>query len=217
MPNSPLDNTGGLCVLRLGKLHPGLNGFTLTSDWQLGARNLDEGLLKEEITEARSKGDRILANGDLADCIFPGDRRWSPATYHDRLAGRDDVQNELVRWGMEYLSPVADRVDMLGVGNHDVGGTKKTGFDFVAALTDGLNTRLRSKGNDHRVTYGGYAGLIEYANPVRNAEPLRIFYHHGWRKSADLSSALKYLCEAKKKLQFHNFSRQCLIVFSVIE
>ena len=47
MPNTPpLDNTGGLCVLRLGKLRPGLNGFTLTSDWQLGARNLDEPLLK---------------------------------------------------------------------------------------------------------------------------------------------------------------------------
>lgn len=95
-------------------------GFALLSDLHLGSAHADEGLIREELEEARLNRDRVLINGDVFDLILPTDsKRFQPHVVHPRFQGAPDLINKVLDFATDFLEPYADRIDMIGSGNHE--------------------------------------------------------------------------------------------------
>jgi hypothetical protein len=192
----PPPDLGGLLVTWPDPLFPIDNRveFALLSDLHIGGQNTDHDLISRELAQAQADGARILLNGDLFDLILPGDRqRYAPSALHPRLRGPSDIINKVVDWGLELLGPVAEHLDLVGVGNHDHAGVKFASVDPVLLLVDRLNDLLEAKDSPHRIAYGGYAGMACYRLGIdlfnSSADRFTIFYHHGWGKGSSLRAS----------------------------
>ncbi len=197
------DELGGMVVCRPDPIPyttGGTLGFQLLSDLHIGAPDVDYKLIEGELHDANGWDRRILVNGDIFDLILPKDqKRFQPSCLHKRLQGCNDVLNKAIDWGEEILGPYADRIDMIGSGNHETALEKHHGVDPILLLVDRLNHNLSRQGSDHRVHHGGYTGFLDYrfvplgkaALPSRNRKGQRLvmFYHHGWGGGASLSGA----------------------------
>ena len=147
-------------------------GFRLMSDLHIGARNVDYGLIKEELEEAKSLGDRILINGDVFDMILVQDKkRFRQDVLHPRIAGKSDTINAAVEWGAELLSPYADMIDMVGIGNHEECHDSETEI-----LTSVGWVRLEELNDMYEVaSYQIGKGCIEFAKPLK----IHRYYYNG--------------------------------------
>ena len=216
------DEHGGLVVCRPPPItvRGDTQGLTLLSDLHLGAANVDYGLIHRELLAAAEHEDRVLINGDVFDAILPRDaKRYSPVALHPRILGSEDLINRLVDWAFELLSPYADRIDLVGVGNHDTAVSKHHSTDPVLLLVRRLNDFLITRGLSHRVWYGGYCGFMDYRfhftgqkrepilrrpspptdeqvgrkvsgnRPKKDQRRFVLYYHHGFGKSGSLSGA----------------------------
>lgn len=162
-------------------------GMLLMSDLHVGGSKVDYSLMQEELDDARKNNYRIAINGDVFDAIFPGDRkRFRMTVLHDRLlAAGDRLLDAAIDWAFEILRPVADLIDMIGVGNHDDKVSQIHHSDPVQRLVVRLNDYLERKGDSHRINYGGYTGWIGYRFERRKhigwqqIDSIRIMYHHG--------------------------------------
>ena len=110
----------------------GWYGLALFSDMHIGATDIDEKRLRDDLKTACDEGRRILINGDLTESIFPSDRkRYTPSR---AMSSRDDVINEIMYDTVELLTPYVDYIDLIGTGNHDDAPIKYSGFDIVGAV-----------------------------------------------------------------------------------
>lgn len=180
--------SGGLVIARPPAVPvppSGRVGFHLLSDLHIGAASTDHESLARELRDAKSRGDRILINGDVFDLVLAKDeKRYRPTALHERLHGKDDIVGEVLAWALEILGPVAKNLDVIGTGNHDDKLASKHSFDPVRQLVKGL----RSLGSS--VSYGGYTGFVDYRIAPgfgRARERLVVFYHHGTGGGAALS------------------------------
>lgn len=173
-------------------------GIRLLSDLHIGASDLSYRFLQDELREAQAYNDRILINGDVFDAIFPGDRkRFVSGVAHSRIAHRRDQVNAIIDMAMEILSPYADLIDMIGVGNHDTAVEKYHNTDPVLLLIRELERTLPKK-SGHQIHYGGYCGFVRYNfQPVTNGDSraagqrlFDIFYHHGAGGAAPVTKGM---------------------------
>lgn len=192
--------TGGLPVVRPAPLVIDTvtgQGISLLTDLHFGPSNVDYGLQQWELKRARREGDRILLGGDLGDLILPGDKRYTPDVLHPRLRGRSDIQNALTDWLEEDLSPYADNIDGIGIGNHEAAALRKTYYDLVTEIVSRLNKRRRP--TLPPIAQLGYTSYIQYrlVKTPKGAPVARynIWYHHGSGKSGKTAPALGRLIE----------------------
>lgn len=183
--------TGGLGVIRPRPLlmnEP--QKLYLLSDLHLGANNCDEQKIHDELSSL-DPNTRILIGGDIYDGVLPGDKRFNISRLHPRFLGRNDLLDAVVEWSIKFLSPWADQIDVIGVGNHETAVENKTSSDPIKRLMSGLC--------GGGMNYGGYSSLIEYRFVARGETPRRdarrdktfvIWFHHGAGK---VSSSLKAL------------------------
>lgn len=154
-------------------------GITLISDLHIGAHNVNYDAIYADLKDAADNGDRILINGDVLDLILPSDsKRYSPDALHPRLHGRRDVLSAGVEMAAEILSPYANQIDMIGLGNHEDAVTKYHSVDPIMMLIDKLRVDCK---DGHEIAYGGYTGFVDYriSFPGTGGKRMVIYYHHG--------------------------------------
>lgn len=173
-------------------------GFQLMSDLHLGARNTDEGLIKEELEHARKHKDRIAINGDVLDLILVQDKkRFRADVLHPRLHGKVDIVTPAIEWAVSLLKPYADQIDMIGLGNHEAFVEKHCGYDPLRMIVYELRKHRKTQ-PPQLLHYGGYTGFIDYRhrsakttnNRDTHCKRFIIYYHHGSGGSAPVTRGM---------------------------
>ncbi len=167
-------------------------GLALFSDIHLGATDIQEDKLKDDLKRSCDEGRRILFNGDMVEAILPMDKkRYTPSR---AMSNRDDVLNELTYYAVDTLAPYVDFIDLIGTGNHDDAPIKYNGYDIVGAIVTLLNTkRSKTLGNIHRAGYQGYARYSignQLPSGRNHKSAFTIFHHHGSGGSAPVSKGM---------------------------
>lgn len=202
--NDVSNSSGGTIIIRPERMSyvplgdqkhigPWLHRLFLTSDWHLGAASSRMDKIAEDLLEADYEDARILINGDTFDAIVVGDKRHDPSEVHPRLRHTKDMINGVLDWAEELLAPYVDRVDLIGIGNHEDTIIKRGGFNMGLELVRRLNK------HGGKVHYGGWTGFIDYrfTMPKNNTRRFVIHYHHGSTKSNSTKATLTSL-ENKK-------------------
>ena len=161
----------------------------LMSDLHLDAKQHNRNLLISDLEAAKKLGARISINGDSFDGILPSDmKRFHPGVATTDMA-RDDLINQMVRMGVEVLSPYADLIDMISPGNHERSILKYHHLDVTSMLIYGLNVQ-RTPGLPP-IHQGSYRGFQKYLFKLSNKnlwrDNLVIFRHHGRGGSAPVT------------------------------
>lgn len=161
--------------------------FELMSDTHIGARNVDYELIQDTISDGVKRKARFLINGDVFDMILVQDRkRFRADCIHPRLAGKSDLIDQAVNWGVEIFKPAADLIDMVGVGNHEEAIVKYHSKDVIKQFVAELKRHRRRI--DHTIHYGGYTGFVDYrfrwgtkykGQTSADSKRFVIYYHHG--------------------------------------
>ena len=167
-------------------------GLALFSDVHLGATDIQEQRLKDDLKRSCDEGRRILFNGDMVEAILPSDRkRYTPSRAR---TNRDDVLNELTYYAVDTLAPYVDYIDLIGTGNHDDAPIKYNGYDIVGAIVTLLNTkRSKSLGNIHRAGYQGYARYSVgnmLPSGLKHKTAFTIYHHHGAGGSSPVTKGM---------------------------
>ena len=165
-------------------------GITLMSDLHIDSAHTNLAAIKKELKAAQENGDRILINGDVFDAILPSDRkRYTPVASRPELRGRIDVLNASIDLAYDLLSPYADQIDMIGIGNHEASMEKHHSIDMVKMLIDKLGPAVKAPG--HVINYGGYTGFVEYVAKLSgSSRRLVIYYHHGGGGAAPVTKGI---------------------------
>lgn len=169
------------------------SGIWFGADFHIGAANVDYAWLASDLEEARENGDRICIFGDVFDAILPKDhKRFKPEALHARVRQSSTVLDEALDWAEEILSPYADLIDVIGLGNHESAVEKYHGTDMVARLIRRLQRYVTAEG--HSIRYGGYTGFVDYRFTYlpenRNTRRLVVYYHHGGGGAAPVTKGM---------------------------
>ena len=153
----------------------------LMSDLHIGSLHTDYKLIDQELKRAKDLDTLIAINGDVFDAILPGDRkRYRANNLHPRMfTAGDDMIGESIRWAAEILQPYADRIIMIGDGNHDDSVARFHHIEPVKHLCI-----LLAKESGKSISYGGYHGFLHFRMSMGNHEKRGyghyvIHYHHG--------------------------------------
>lgn len=161
-------------------VHKFTNDFTpkkvlLISDIHWDNPRCKRDLLKRHLDEAVEKGADILLNGDTF-CLMQGayDPRKSKSDIrpeHNKANYLDAVVNDAIEW----FSPYAKNIKVVGYGNHETAILKRQETDVIDRFVFGLNSN-----NGTSVEVGGYGGWVVYTFDRRNNKAsYRIKYFHG--------------------------------------
>jgi hypothetical protein len=132
-------------------------------------------LLKRHLDQAVEQDAGILLNGDTF-CLMQGayDPRKSKSDIrpeHNKANYLDAVVNDAIEW----FSPYAKHIQVVGYGNHETNILKRQETDVIDRFVFGLNAK-----NDTKVEVGGYGGWIVYTFVEGGAKTsYRIKYFHG--------------------------------------
>jgi len=157
-------------------------------DLHIGSSSTDEQQLREDLTECLELDARIILNGDIYDAILAKDhRRFMLSCLKKNLSSRDDLLNALIQYGVKFLEPYAEQIDVIGMGNHEYAVLKYHSVDLIRMTIDGLNESLRVSGSKHRIKHGGYCGFVQYVCTIKKCHEkssggtrnYTVLYHHG--------------------------------------
>lgn len=139
-----------------------------------------------DFEEAANLDCRILINGDISDLIFSGDPRYTAARDDGAV---DAVINRALKESANRLTPYADHIDMIGVGNHEASLLKHRGVDFVGLLINELNHH-RSKAHPP-IYHGGYRGFFRVQFHRANWSGSQVWYYdHGRGGSSPVTKGM---------------------------
>lgn len=150
----------------------------IISDAHIGDVSCDEDGLRDYIRtiEADPKG-RVLITGDLISAIGKGDKRLDLSSLADWvLATRPRVQQDILgvqaERAVDWLRPVADRIDAVVCGNHEYRPRAWYGRDIMREIAKDL---------DCKDAYLGSQGWLTYQFVVTATRRRRydILLHHG--------------------------------------
>lgn len=132
-------------------------------------------ILKRHLDEAVNQNCSILLNGDTFDVMGGNkDSRGHKTSLRPEFKC-DNYFDEIVNQAIEWFSPYAANIKMIGVGNHEVSVLKNNEIDILDRFVKGLNAA-----NGTKVELGGYGGWIVFRfNNHRRTVQYRIKYHHG--------------------------------------
>ena len=194
------DNNQGMTVIE----HTSKNvlNLALMSDLHIGSLHTDYKLIEKELKRAESEDALIAINGDVFDAILPGDRkRYRANNLHPRMySAGDDMIGESIRWAYEILSPYADRILMIGDGNHDDSVARFHHIEPVKHLCI-----LLAKESGKPINYGGYHGFIHIRMDQNGLGKkyghFVIHYHHGAGGGAPVTKGAITFCRAQMCLE----------------
>ena len=132
-------------------------------------------LLKRHLDQAVEQDADILFNGDTF-CLMQGayDPRKSKNDIrpeHNKANYLDAVVNDAIEW----FSPYAKNIKVVGYGNHETNILKRQETDVIDRFVFGLNAK-----NNTQVEVGGYGGWIVYTfDRAGHKHAYRIKYFHG--------------------------------------
>jgi len=139
----------------------------IIADIHLGARACDRKAFKKYLADS-DDNTYFLGIGDLYDSIVVPDKRYQKST--DSTEG-DDIIDQQVDEGEDFLYPYKDRIIGLGTGNHEDTILVKAGTDMIARTCRRLDTN-----------HLGWSGLIKllFREKDGRGRTVTIRYHHGW-------------------------------------
>jgi hypothetical protein len=150
--------------------------FLLLSDAHFDHPKCDRKLLKKHLDQARDKNARILINGDFF-CLMQGkfDPRGSKKDVRPEYATGNYI-DLVIEDAVDFLSPYADLIDVIGYGNHETNIIKRLETDPIQRTVDLINYK-----NGTSVHTGGYGGwIVANFNPRNNTTvSYKIKYFHG--------------------------------------
>ena len=150
----------------------------LISDIHWDNPKCNRDLLKRHLDQAIALDADILFNGDTF-CLMQGayDPRKSKSDIrpeHNKANYLDAVVNDAIEW----FSPYAKNIKVIGYGNHETNVLKRQETDVIDRFVFGLNSK-----NGTNVQVGGYGGWIVYSftrSEARSANvSYKIKYFHG--------------------------------------
>ena len=142
-----------------------------------GTTQNDRGLLKRHLDQAKEIGADILLNGDTF-CLMQG--AYDPRKNKNDIRPEHNKANYLdavVSDAVEWFSPYAHLIKVVGYGNHETAILKRQETDVIERFVYGLNSK-----NNTEIEVGGYGGWIVYAftrDTNRGGCSYRIKYFHG--------------------------------------
>lgn len=148
----------------------------LISDVHWDNPKCDRDLLKKHLEQAKEIGADVLLNGDTF-CLMQGayDPRKSKSDIrpeHNKNNYLDAIVNDAIEW----FSPYAHLIKVVGYGNHETSILKRSETDVIDRFVFGLNAK-----NGTDIKKGGYGGWIIYqfhrADETRCS--FKIKYFHG--------------------------------------
>jgi hypothetical protein len=148
----------------------------LISDIHWDNPKCDREMLKRHLDQAKELEADILLNGDTF-CLMQGayDPRKSKNDIrpeHNKANYLDAVVNDAIEW----FSPYAHLIKVVGYGNHETNILKRQETDVIDRFVFALNSK-----NGTNVEVGGYGGWIVY-NFIRHGTQVnyKIKYMHGF-------------------------------------
>ena len=163
--------------------------FALMSDLHLEALDHNRKLLDLDLQRAVDLDARIYLNGDIFDFILPGDRKRHAIGRNPY--SEDDQLGEIMGDVIKFLMPYKDRIDMIGVGNHEVSVVKYHHVDPIKWLIMELQ-RERDKSLPS-IHHGGYTGFIRHVyrhGENRGTRTYDIWYNHGTGGSSPVTKGM---------------------------
>lgn len=147
----------------------------LLSDIHWDSPYCDRELLKRHLEEAKEIGAHILLNGDTFDLMGGRkDFRGSKGSLRPEFKV-DHYFDEIANQAIEWFSPYADLIKVVGYGNHETSIIKHNEVDLIQRFVGGLNMV-----NNTRIQTGGYGGWIVYTFDRKgSSSAYRIKYMHG--------------------------------------
>lgn len=151
--------------------------FLITSDVHWDNPHCDRELYRKHLEQARERGAAIIDIGDWY-CAMQGkfDKRSSKSSIRpEHQCG--DYLDALTRTGIEFLKPFADRIVMMGHGNHETSIRERHEVDLTERLVSGLSLTT-----NHTVRKGGYSGWVVIRMQVdgTRTQVLKLWYIHGY-------------------------------------
>lgn len=150
----------------------------LISDVHWDNPKCDRYLLKKHLEQAKEIGADVLLNGDTF-CLMQGayDPRKSKSDIrpeHNKANYLDAVVNDAIEW----FSPYAHLIKVVGYGNHETSILKRAETDVIDRFVFGLNAK-----NGSDVKKGGYGGWVVYQfkrdDVIRCSFKLKYFHGSG--------------------------------------
>ena len=151
------------------------NQVAMLSDLHWDNPKCDQDLLKKHLDYCKDNSIPVMINGDMF-CLMQG--------RGDNRRNKSDIRPEhnnaryldsIVETAVEWFTPYADILTVIGYGNHETAIIKWQETDILQRFVDLLNLKCHSN-----VQTGGYGGwLIVKLMKHTKAFPFRIKYFHG--------------------------------------
>ena len=152
--------------------------IAMLSDIHWDNPKCDWELLKKHLNYCKENDIRIHINGDFF-CLMQG--------RYDGRRMKGDIRPEhntptylqtLVQHAVEWWSPYAHLIDVIGYGNHETGIIRHCEYDPLQGFVDLLN--MTNKTNVQKGGYGGWYIIRIYPNKSdRKSAAFKIKYFHG--------------------------------------
>lgn len=149
--------------------------FLLISDVHIDNPKCKRDLLKRDLDEAKSRGARVLMNGDLFD-IMQGltDKRHTKGDLMERHRG-PNYFDLVIEDAVEFFAPYADIIVMTGYGNHETSVLKRAEHDVL----NNFCYRMRYE-HGSKIQLGGYGGWVVFTLEHKgHRATFRMKYFHG--------------------------------------
>ena len=156
-------------------LDPGKSKVAMLSDLHWDNPHCDWRLLKKHLDYCKEEDIPVMINGDFF-CLMQGrgDNRKSKSDIrpeHNNAKYLDSVVETAVEW----FTPYADILTVIGYGNHETAIIKWQETDILQRFVDLLNHKCKSN-----VMTGGYGGWLIIKRELHgNYFPFRVKYFHG--------------------------------------
>ena len=128
--------------------------FALFSDMHIDAKHCEREQLKQNLDYCHKNYDGILINGDTFSCLLPKDlKRFTLA---HAFGDRDDILDHIIDYVTDFLSPYADKIMFVGMGNHETSALKFHGTNPAARLC----RQLKESGGSPK--FGDYRNFLRF-------------------------------------------------------
>lgn len=127
----------------------------LMSDLHWDNPKCQRDILKLHLDEAKETKSKILINGDLF-CLMQG--RADPRRSKDSIRpehNTDKYIDAVIDTALDWFSPYAHNIAMIGYGNHENAIIKNAETDVLSRFVELMNLK-----NNSNIQIGGYGGII---------------------------------------------------------
>jgi len=148
--------------------------IAMLSDIHWDNPKCDWDVLKSHLDYFKKNNIPVMVNGDFF-CLMQGrgDNRRNKSDIrpeHNNFRYLDSIVETAVEW----WTPYADILTVIGYGNHETGVIKWQETDILQRFVDLLNLKCGTN-----VQVGGYGGWLVFKIGTRNVLPYKVKYFHG--------------------------------------